>query len=47
MTPKELTTKTISDIEKKRALAREGKRQATAHGIDNMRRIQRRIRKYE
>jgi hypothetical protein len=43
MSPKEWKDKTIKDIEKRRALRKEGKRQATEHGIDNMRKIQRRM----
>lgn len=47
MTPKELAAKTVSDITRKRELVAEGKKQATAHGITNMYKVQRRIRKYE
>ena len=47
MTPKEWADKTIKDIERKRSLRKEGERQAQAHGIANMHKVQRRIRKYE
>lgn len=47
MSPKELAVKTVKDIEKRRTLRKEGQKQATAHGIANMYKIQRRIRKYE
>ena len=47
MTPKEWANKTVKDIALKRVLIKEGKKQATAHGIDNMHKVQRRIRKYE
>jgi hypothetical protein len=47
MTPKEWADKTIKDIERKRELKKQGERQAQAYSIDNMHKVQRRIRKYE
>lgn len=47
MTPKEWADKTKKDIERKRALRKEGERQAQAHSIGNMHKVQRRLRKYE
>lgn len=44
MTSKELAEKTVKDINKKRAAREEAKRQATAHSIENMYKIQRRLR---
>jgi DNA-binding XRE family transcriptional regulator len=42
MTPKELTAKTIKDIEKKKAMTEKGKKQAIDHRIDDLNRIKRR-----
>ena len=47
MTPKEWADKTVKDIDRRRALKKEGEKQAMAHSIANMHKVQRRIRKYE
>jgi len=44
MTSKDWAEKTVSDITRKRALRAEGQKQATAHSVENMYKVQRRIR---
>ena len=44
MTPRELTNKTIKDIQERRRLSEEGKKQALNHFMENRERIRRRTR---
>ena len=44
MTSKELAEKTVKDINIKRALREEGKKQAVEHSFSNMQRVQRKLR---
>ena len=43
MTSKEWAEKTVRDIARKRFLKEEGKKQATAHGIENIQKVKRRL----
>ena len=43
MTSKEWAEKTVKDITKKRQLREYGKRQAVAHGFENIQKVKRRI----
>lgn len=42
-TPHELAQKTIRDIAKRRALEKEGQRQASMHSFENMRKVQKKL----
>lgn len=43
MTPRELTEKTIKDIQERKKLSEEGKKQAFMHCVENKEKIRRRI----
>lgn len=44
MTPKQLTEKTVKDIQERKKLSEEGKRQALKHCMENREKIRRRTR---